>query len=469
MNNPVSDFLLKDIHDRIGGREVWIYGTGAAADSFLELSETKPTKFIETSPRKSDHRGLPVVGKEALREAYSDSVIILICSMYALEISETIKIESRGLADYVVPGMVASNRIIVYVKNLADHRTFVNFLNREVCYAKLRWFEHFVVKNDDWDLLVSTGDLDKVLSHPLLQKEPTEFAFDFKWDRPLGYVDESLYYPIEISDLILKNRFLDERGFYRVCPKLYRDVFIYHVVFQKKQEQTLLPLSNNANTDKPIPGKFFDELSKLGLLDPNMADLYEHLFTDDSTLPPPSLSHARRWADVNESEFLCDRLKKTNPEISLCVFVLRGESVRTPLGELLISTATEHGLIFLGEIVLTEDERAQIASTVRGGCWGETPASSRAGLPSSLVLFQDRVSSERVSEEVSDNPFEIGLWRTIKEEARREAMSLGLERAYNNWLHSTDDHRESLEALMCIQQDRWQHLISHFARLPTDQ
>ena len=32
MNNPVSEFLLKDIHEQIGGREVWIYGAGAAAD-----------------------------------------------------------------------------------------------------------------------------------------------------------------------------------------------------------------------------------------------------------------------------------------------------------------------------------------------------------------------------------------------------------------------------------------------------
>ena len=287
MNNPVSDFLLKDIHERIGAREVWIYGTGAAADSFLELSGINPVKFLESSPRKNDHRGLPVVGKEALREAYSDSVIILICSMYAVEISETIKIESRGLADYVVPGMVASNTIIVYVKNEADHRSFVNFLNREVCYAKLRWFEHFVVENDDWDLLVSTGDLEKVLSHPLLQKEPTEFAFDFKWDRPLGYIDEFLYYPLEISKLILETRFFDKRGFYRVCPSLYSDIFAYHVVFQKKQEQTLIPLSNSANIGKPMSSKFFDELQKLGHPAPGLQDLYNHLVSDDSALPPP--------------------------------------------------------------------------------------------------------------------------------------------------------------------------------------
>lgn len=387
--------------------------------------------------------------------------------MYAVEISETITIESGGEVDYLVPGMVASNRLIVYVKNESAHRSFVDFLNREVCYAKLRWFEHFLVKNDDWDLLVSSEDLEKALSHPLLQKEPTEFAFDFKWDKPLGFVDEFLYYPVEMSKLILENRFFDERGFYRVCPKLYKDVFVYHVVFQKKQEQTLIPLSNNTNTDKPMSGKFFDELQKLGLPEPRLQDLYSHLFSYDSALPPPPLSHARRWAQVNESEFLRDMLKKSNPEISLCVFVLRGESGKTPLGELLVSTATKHGLTFLGEVVLTGDESVQISSTVRGGCWGETPASSLAGLPSSLVLFEDRVSSGQVRAEFSDNPFEIVIWRIIKEEARRKAVSLGLERADNNWVHSTDDHRESLEALMCIQQDRWQHLASYFAGLPT--
>lgn len=206
--------------------------------------------------------------------------------MYAVEISETITIESGGEVDYLVPGMVASNSFIVYVKNESAHRSFVDFLNREVCYAKLRWFEHFLVKNDDWDLLVSSEDLEKALSHPLLQKEPTEFAFDFKWDKPLGFVDEFLYYPVEMSKLILENRFFDERGFYRVCPKLYKDVFVYHVVFQKKQEQTLISLSNNTNTDKPMSGKFFDELQKLGLPEPRLQDLYSHLFSYDSALPP---------------------------------------------------------------------------------------------------------------------------------------------------------------------------------------
>ena len=374
---------------------------------------------------------------------------ILVLSQYRQAIENTL--QSVGLQeglDYTFPATLAPNHIIMYCRNVRDQVDFVEWMNLNLVYAKLRWFDDFLKPNDDWDVLVQSSALDRILDSPLLIYEETPYAFDFKWDEPLGFEGEYLYYPPSISRKILESREFDQRGFYRVSSKLYPQVFSFHCVFQKSPGVTGLSDPQVALKEGPC-NRFSVELERLSIPSGNLECLWE-LLGSANFIPP--VSDGRRWARDNQSLFLAQKFAKSSrPDgSSVCVFTVRVGGDIPDLRGSVVLTATEFGLRLLGQIQLTREESAKLRESTRGGCWQETPASSKGGGPSRLIVFLDAHEDSR------DGPFdfEVRRWRRLKEKIRAKYSDTAYDPSVTNWLHCADDHLEALETLKLLERER---------------
>ena len=307
LESGLSDWLLKKANAFSKGRDVWIWGTGASAQSFLSLSGIRPKGFIESNPASGKIvNGMNVHSPDILPEVKNSNGIVFIMSMFLSEIEPILHQYDFSLGrDYVSPTDILSggHQIILYAQNIHEYRQVINWLNSNINYVKLRWFDNFIVPNDDWDVLVERHALSSLLTHPLLQGPPSPYSFDFKWSSPIGFVDEFIYYPTYLSKRILSSRQWDERGFYRVSDDIYKYVFAYHCVFQKKAASTELPIESEG---KHPNNKFSKELISLGFQDISLVNLWNVAQCD--WIPP--VSDIRRWASVHKSYFLRSKVLK---------------------------------------------------------------------------------------------------------------------------------------------------------------
>ena len=434
-------YLRSEIEDSCAGKKIVIYGTGNFARSFLNITGIDPVFYVETSGTGAKNFRKKVVESPRALEGRKDELFIFICSQWSNEISKTLTtLGYEENKNFKTTTFIAPNQLILYCKDHQSALTAIQWLNNNIEYVKLRYFDQMIEAGEDWDILVRGRDLQKVLDCGYFSREKTDFAFDFKWSDPIGFQDEQLYFPEYMGREILKNRTYDPRGFFRVSENGYEKVYIYHLTYQKN-------IFLNSDNLKKYKQEF------LKITYSNLVFNYENFFhelTLENFHPP--LSHARKWASVMKNSFLMRKLHRSNKVSQIGIFVCRENSDQV-LIELLREYLREAGFIWLGEYALSGPEKERFRFSMRGGCWSENPASKAAGGPSTLVFFIDPSVPpvDKDIDEFSEAQFQVEAWRNVKHKVR----SLSAEKHFNprgiNWLHSVEDEKETVEAVSWLE------------------
>ena len=132
---------------------------------------------------------------------------------------------------------------------------------------------------------------------------------------------------------------------------------------------------------------------------------------------------------------------------------------------MLITKARDFGLHYLGSLDLTNDEIQLMTEFTRGGCWNETPASEKGGLPSKLVIFSCNGKPRPDTKENIDFDFTYSECRDLKASIRHFFRGTDMDPSIVNWCHSSDDHIESLETLRLLSADRSKPFLEKYSNL----
>ena len=110
----------------------------------------------------------------------------------------------------------------------------------------------------------------------------------------------------------------------------------------------------------------------------------------------------------------------------------------------------ENKFKFIKSLILNKEERMRLKKGTRGGCWFENNASKKGGGPSALLIFIDKnkLNKKSKNQENSKN------WRNIKELIRKKFIGTELDSSKVNWIHSSDDHFESLETINLLEENK---------------
>lgn len=442
-----------EIPDASQGRPTLLYGAGQAAHVFVALNPMGFDGVVVSDghPIPDENRfGVPIVHLSQVGEVWSDPFFV-IASMYASDIAATLA--DRGLSegqDFTRPLMVAPGRTLLYFEDRQGLEQTIEWMNESVIYVKLRWFEEPYVAGDDWDVLTDLDGLEAILARGGFSREASEWCLDLKWSEPLGFIDESLSFPVRIGAEILEGRVWDPRGFWRVSDRQYPAVFAYHVVFQKGVV-TNVPFASAVHHDlrRNAQTKFQDELERL-FPDADVSLQFLLAYLDASGFLPP-LSEARRAVQAQGRDDLIELLAARCEEIVLGGFLVR-EAAPDDAERVLARLAAAQGWQHLASLQLSARERERFRRDVRGGVWIETPASAAAGGPRSLAVF----ASDRRSGPESCAGFEELQIRELKV-AAREALggATGL-----NWVHGSDDSFETIEWLFHLEEEQLAPLLN---------
>lgn len=272
---------------------------------------------------------------------------------------------------------------------------------------------------------------------------------------PVGFVDEQLYYPKNIGEKILKSRCWDKMGFYRVAHDIYPLVFSYHVLFQKNEKTTQIGWSK---PDDRIANKFSIELQKLLPINSEISldTLWDYLYKND-WLPP--IGDGRRWAVKNRSRYLANKLKVSMDNQQLFALLVRKAGDNQGNINHIMKTGSAYNFKYIGSYFLSSCEIQQLKVKSRGGMWNETTASEAAGGPVRIIFLWDSNADSGINtEDIFD--FTISHWRSFKNEIRTELKGTTYDPSTINWLHSADDHRESMEMLFLLNDGKREEVLS---------
>ena len=358
-----------ELPDDSQGRPILLYGAGQAAHVFVALNPMGLDGVVVSDghPIPDENRfGVPIVHLSHVGEVWSDPFFV-IASMYASDIAATLA--DRGLCegqDFTRREVVAPGCVLLYFEDRQGLEQTIEWMNKSVTYVKLRWFEKPYVAGDDWDVLTDLDGLEAVLARGGFSQEASEWCLDLKWSEPLGFIDESLYYPVRIGAEILEGRVWDPRGFWRVSDLQYPAVFAYHVVFQKGVV-TNVPLASPVRDDpsRNERTKFQDELERL-FSDTDVSLQFLLAYLKASGFLPP-LSEARRAVQTQGRDDLIELLAARCDETVLGGFLVR-DAAPDDAEQVLARLAAAHGWRRLACMELSARERERFRRDVRGGC-----------------------------------------------------------------------------------------------------
>lgn len=357
-----------ELPDASEGRPILLYGAGQAAYVFVALNPMGFDGVVVSDghPIPDENRfGLPVLHLSQVGGVWSDPFFV-IASMHASDIAAGLV--DRGLSegqDFTRPLMVAPGHLLIYFEDRQGLERTIEWMNESVSYAKLRWFRELYVPGDDWDVLTDLDGLEAVLARGGYSRGASEWCLDLKWSEPLGFIDESLYFPVRIGAEILEGRVWDPRGFWRVSDRQYPAVFAYHVVFQKGVV-TNVPLASTVRDDpsRNERTKFQGELERL-FPDTDVSLRLLLAYLDASGFLPP-LSEARRAVQTQGRDDLIELLAARCDETVLGGFLVR-EAAPDDAERALAGLAAAQGWQHLASRKLSARERERFRRDVRGG------------------------------------------------------------------------------------------------------
>jgi hypothetical protein len=430
-------YLRSEIEEACAGKEIVVYGAGNLARSFLNITGVNPEFYVETGASGARHFRGKVVESPKILEGRKDELFVFVCSQWSSEIAKVLTgLGYQENQNFKIATFVAPTHLILYCESAASSLAALSWLNKNVEYVKLRYFDYMIEAGEDWDILIRSADLPKVLDCPYFMREKTDFPFDFKWSEPLGFQEERLYFPESTGRSLLKNKEYDSRGFFRVSEKDYRNIYLYHLTYQK-----------NILFDSDDVRKYRAEFIKItrGELTFDFENCFDALTR--ARFHPP-LSHARKWASVMRNLLLMKKLDRCDKKSQIGIFVCR-EAANEVMIDLLKKSMEKSGLIWLGDYALSDPEMEIFRLNMRGGCWGENPASKEAGAPSILVFFLDHFVPpvDKNLDEFSEERFQVEKWRAVKHDVRMLSVDNKINSSGVNWLHSVEDEKETLEAV----------------------
>ena len=438
--NFLKKYLYKEvfkwIKDNKSKKKLAIWGTGAEAKTFLEIVSYEFDFFIETNPRKRYFLGKNVFDPKILKKLLPNELNIIICSEFINEIDPLLKLNNfKSEENYIHLNKTKLKSIKMYAKDKNDHNKIIQLMNINSNYVRLMKDTDLSSENKyKWVVLIKNNSLVPILKSNLLTNNLSNYSFDFKLSYPIGFQEEILFLPFSISEYIFKNKLCYEESFWTLDPNSKKLYSKYNILFHKLYDK-----NNDSKIEK------YDKLNNN-----NYSEILNYL-KENSWLPP--ISDIRRWSEINNNSFLKKEFDYRRGYGCCLIITIREKANKKEVIRNVVSIMNREKFKFISSINLNTKEKFIIKRNTRGGCWSENSASINGGGPASLLVFKDiNDKDKRLNNNIGCE--EINRWRKTKEIIRGHYKDTDLDSSEVNWIHSSDDHFESIETINLLERNK---------------
>ena len=267
-----------------------------------------------------------------------------------------------------------------------DMPSFYGKMNTaQVPYVVLRWADDVPLDAaaeqayaHDIDHLISDDGIKDAMS--IASRQPGRVKCDYYSQNGrsgTSYNGMPYYMPV-LADRILRNRILDDRGFFRPNPTDEFHAFAYHLCYHKGHRcgiETGLGVPPEPGPSRDYGAALLGYAQKAGAewQGGSLAELHAFLMQNGWALPYDLMT---RWPD--QHPFLVKLSQQTKSQMQsdidalrdITVFILR-DDCDTPELEQLARAMIEERFSILSEFRLDSDAKARVMSQTRGGNWKE--------------------------------------------------------------------------------------------------
>ena len=414
-------------------KKIAIWGTGAEATTFIENTEIEFDFFIETNPKKKYFMKKNIFSIKILKDLSPEKLIIIICSEFINEIEpELINHGFINKENYIYQNYSKYKELVKYTTDEKKFIKVVEDLNKNCDYIRLNSEENSEQYN--WLILIKNNSLDYILNDHNLSDNKSKYIFNFKWVEPIGFQEEFLYFPLNISEKIFDNKSWHKDEFWDLNQENKKLYSAYQELFHKSNKKIKINDIKEKHKTNDFKNKKYEEIFS---------------FLQENNWIPP-ISDIRRWAEINNNNFLKNKSKMKKGYGFCFILTIRESGNKKEIINQVKKLMIENKFKLIKSLILNKEERMRLKKGTRGGCWFENNASKKGGGPAALLIFIDKnkLNSKSKNQENSKN------WRNIKELIRKKFIGTELDSSKVNWIHSSDDHFESLETINLLEENK---------------
>ncbi len=387
----------EDIKQKLPFMKKVVWGAGESGKTFISLNSDLNFDYIvdtRISLQNTKHEGLEILPEDKLYLEDVNSTIVFLPTVIHKQLRELLL--EKGFKNFVIPNQINSSGV-GFTINKSDIYEFIDWINKEnINYA----FQKYVTDDidfsamKDFDILVASNDIHKVIACPLFFKEHSDdvMSIDIMWSHPIGVSQELPFYTSELVEDILNhnNKFIIKNV---MAVKLNILVFMYlhHIVLHKGRVETIDKYRQMLSI----------MLDKLGItLNLTLEDIYSFIQSSKYRIP---IDFARKWAEKTQSPFLLERTKaRPLAEQTLAVYIFRDFfKDKEQLLASCLDIIKHNGFKIIKQIILEDKLLENVKSTIRGGVWIDSNHTKVAGYPYlAIVCIHNGINTRKTKVEI---------------------------------------------------------------------
>ena len=341
-----------------------------------------------------------------------------------------------------------------HISRNLDYMDLFNMLEeKNHRYVVLRWFEepNKLMTSKDIDLLVDDEAVADIRAFS--SQLPGTLSIDLHTIIGLSRVHPNNmdYYPIQLASEILNNRRKFQNKFFVPDEETYFKSLAYHALYHKGSDSGI-PSETKGVVVNESPKhdyvKIFHDLSvKAGFIGPITMEALDSYLRKQGWQPPKDalrkLSNKNDW--VKKRFFGKSATKR---DFSLCVFVIRDRAVEDGYIETIKHGITSGGFTILSQRMLSPEDSAIKAASIRGGDWGSNAYPISGGGPRMILATIDLLPRQLTERLKQTSPWLDNSRITYLKNRLREIVNGGIDESKRySMLHSSDNTEEALEYL----------------------
>ena len=337
----------------------------------------------------------------------------------------------------------------------------------DINYCLLRWHEWLdtFTKDDDLDMLVANGDIDRVIDILNTNIGTLPMGLHPVSGHHLLGKSKISYYPPELAEEILMNSIVGPNNVKIPNPEYALLCFIYHALFRKGYKSGLKSKFNKSVSKDKFSKYLNIKAQDAGISVPNTMEELAEFLKYKNWLPTKDMIY--KYALSNEwvkDYFLSDNAKKFPP--GLTVFLIRELGSKTEIIDETKHLLKEAGFKILKSEKLCDVKQSVAAKKIRGGNWKESKVSEASGLPSWVITAFDPNPIKPNKKKLISDPFLDNARIMIKTNIRKMANEHFLQNQKVNIIHSSDNSHEALDYIEVLLSDNEKkyyldYLLSH--------
>ncbi len=424
--------ITPEIKKRFSEFKKVVWGAGESGKTFITLNKDIGFDYIVDTRENlqgTTHEGLSISSEQILFAENRENTLVFLPTV----IHQKLKAEllDKGFKYFVVPNQINASGVGFSI-NRNDIMLFIDWINENninYVFQKYITEEADFFKMRDFDILVATEDIPKIIQCPVFLRNQTSdvISVDVMWSHPIGVSQELPFYTEKLSTTVLNKEnqvFLKNVRAVKIEFLIY--MYFYHIILHKGDNEAIEKYRN-------VLG---DLMSKLSLnVNLDLESIYNFIQQSEFAIP---IDFARKWADKTQSDFLNEKTRiKPLAQQTLAVFIFR-EFFREnqKLLQDSLDIIETNGFKIAKKIVLEGGVLENVTKNIRGGVWIDSNHTLAAGGPyKAIICTHSGIDSRKAKVEIRDY---------ITKVCGREI----------NCIHASDDDVEAIQFLHFLNEDK---------------